>query len=271
MEPLQAFSLAGKVALVTGAASGIGLECARVLGMAGARVMMGDIDHSGCAAAAAALRAAGLEVQARAQDVTAEGDWQASIEATRAAFGGFDVLVNNAGIYQGGTLESNTLDEVRRVHRVNVDSVFLGMKFAAQAMKPGGAAGRGGSIVNLSSVAGLIGVPGHTAYGSTKGAVRLYTKHAAVEFGALGYGIRVNSVHPGLIQTAVGEKVFEDFMALGLAPTLDEAKAVVLGMTAVGRLGTSRDVANMVLFLASDASSYVTGAEFVVDGGMSAR
>ena len=99
----------------------------------------------------------------------------------------------------------------------------------------------------------------------------LYTKHAAVEFGALGHGIRVNSVHPGLIQTAMGEKVFEDFMALGLAPTLDEAKAVVLGMTAVGRLGTSRDVANMVLFLASDASSYVTGAEFVVDGGMSAR
>jgi len=271
MEPLQAFSLAGKVALVTGAASGIGLECARVLGMAGARVMMGDIDHSGCAAAAAALRAAGLEVQARAQDVTAEGDWQASIEATRAAFGGFDVLVNNAGIYQGGTLESNTLDEVRRVHRVNVDSVFLGMKFAAQAMKPGGAAGRGGSIVNLSSVAGLIGVPGHTAYGSTKGAVRLYTKHAAVEFGVLGYGIRVNSVHPGLIQTAMGEKVFEDFVALGLAPTADEAKTVVLGMTAVGRLGTARDVANMVLFLASDASGYVTGAEFVVDGGMSAR
>ena len=271
MEALQAFSLAGKVALVTGAASGIGLECARVLGMAGARVMMSDIEHSGCAAAAAALRAAGLEVQARAQDVTAEGDWQASIEATRAAFGGFDVLVNNAGIYQGGTLESNTLEEVRRVHRVNVDSVFLGMKFAAQAMKPGGAAGRGGSIVNLSSVAGLIGVPGHTAYGSTKGAVRLYTKHAAVEFGVLGYGIRVNSVHPGLIQTAMGEKVFEDFVALGLAPTPDEAKTVVLGMTAVGRLGTARDVANMVLFLASDASGYATGAEFVVDGGMSAR
>ena len=271
MEPLQAFSLAGKVALVTGAASGIGLECARVLGMAGARVMMGDIDHSGCAAAAAALRAAGLEVQARAQDVTAEGDWQASIEATLAAFGGLDVLVNNAGIYQGGTLESNTLEEVRRVHRVNVDSVFLGMKFAAQAMKPGGAAGRGGSRGHPSSVGRLLGRAGHPGFCSTQGAGRLHTKHAAVEFGALGYGIRVNSVHPGLIQTAMGEKVFEDFMALGLAPTLDEAKAVVLGMTAVGRLGTSRDVANMVLFLASDASSYVTGAEFVVDGGMSAR
>lgn len=271
MEALQAFSLAGKVALVTGAAGGIGRECARVLAAGGARVMMSDLDHAACAAAAAALRAEVGAAQACAQDVTVEADWQASIEATLAAFGGLDVLVNNAGIYQGGTLESNTLEDVRRVHRVNVDSIFLGMKYAAQAMKPGGAAGRGGSIVNLSSVAGLIGVPGHTAYGSTKGAVRLYSRHAAVEFGALGYGIRVNSVHPGLIETAMGDKVFEDFVGIGLAPTPDEARTVVLGMTASGRLGTPRDVANMVLFLASDASSYVTGAEFVVDGGMSAR
>lgn len=271
MEALQDFSLTGKVALVTGAAGGIGFECARVLGAAGARVMMSDLDHSHCAAAAAMLRDAGLEAQARAQDVTQEADWQASIEATLAAFGGLDVLVNNAGVYQGGTLESNTLEQVRRVHRVNVDSIFLGMKHAAAAMKPGGAAGRGGSIVNLSSVAGLIGVPGHTAYGSTKGAVRLYSKHAAVEFGALGYGIRVNSVHPGVIDTAMGEAVFEDFVQLGMAPTREDAKTIVLGMCALGRLGTPRDVANTVLFLASDASSYVTGAEFVVDGGMSAR
>ena len=188
-----------------------------------------------------------------------------------SAFGGFDVLVNNAGIYQGGTLESNTLDEVRRVHQVNVESIFLGMKYAALAMKPGGAAGKGGSIVNLSSVAGLIGVPGHSAYGSTKGAVRLYTRHAAVEFGALGHGIRVNSVHPGLIQTAMGDKVFEDFVAIGMAPGVNEAREIVYGMTAMRRLGTVREVASMVLFLASDAASYVTGAEFVVDGGMSAR
>lgn len=267
----QAFSLRGKVALVTGAANGIGLDCARVLAGAGARVMATDVDHSACAAAAAALRAEGLEVQARAHDVTQEADWQASVDATVSALGGLDVLVNSAGIYQGGTLESNTLEEVRRVHRVNVDSIFLGMKYAALAMKPGGAAGRGGSIVNMSSVAGLIGVPGHTAYGSSKGAVRLYTRHAAAEFGALGYGIRVNSVHPGLIQTSMGDKVFADFVEIGLAPGVDEARNIVLGMTVLGRLGTPRDVANMVLFLASDASSYVTGAEFVVDGGMSAR
>ena len=267
MEALQAFSLTGKVALVTGAASGIGLECARVLGMAGARVMMSDIEHSGCAAAAAALRATGLEVQARAQDVTAEGDWQASIEATLAAFGGFDVLVNNAGIYQGGTLESNTLDEVRRVHRVNVDSVFLGMKFAAQAMKPGGAAGRGGSIVNLSSVAGLIGVPGHTAYGPTKGAVRLYSRHAAVEFGVLGYGIRVNSVHPGFILTPM----VENALAAMPAAEAEAFHARIMDSIPVRAMGEPRDVANGVLFLASDESRYMTGAELVIDGGYTAR
>jgi NAD(P)-dependent dehydrogenase (short-subunit alcohol dehydrogenase family) len=190
------------------------------------------------------------------------------IEATLDAFGGLDVLVNNAGIYQGGTLESNTLEEVRRVHSINVESIFLGTRQAVLAMKPGGRAGRGGSIVNVSSVAGLFGVPGHSAYGSTKGAVRLYTKHAAVEFGALGYGIRVNSVHPGLIDTAMGEEVFRDFVSIGVAPDLAAARERVLGMVPLGRLGTPRDVAHMVCFLASDASAYVTGAEFVVDGGM---
>lgn len=270
MEALQAFSLAGKVALVTGAASGIGLECARVLGAAGARVMMGDVDHSGCAAAAAALRAAGLDVQARVQDVTAEGDWQASIEATLAAFGGLDVLVNNAGIYQGGTLESNTLEEVRRVHRVNVDSVFLGMKFAAQAMKPGGAAGRGGAIINLSSVAGLRGFSGLSAYCGSKGAVKLLTKAAAVEFGFMNYGIRVNSIHPGLIPTDMGNAVLKGFVAAGLGKDAATVQQAFERGTPLGMKGAPSDIAKAALFLASDQSPWVTGAELVVDGGTTA-
>jgi len=258
---------AGTRVLVTAAAGGIGATIAARFAAAGADVYICDADEE----ALQRYLVAHPGIAGRVADVADPAQVDALMTAAVDHLGGLDVLVNNAGIYQGGTLESNTLEDVRRVHRVNVDSIFLGMKYAAQAMKPGGAAGRGGSIVNLSSVAGLIGVPGHTAYGSTKGAVRLYSRHAAVEFGALGYGIRVNSVHPGLIETAMGDKVFEDFVGIGLAPTLDEARSIVLGMTALGRLGTPRDVAHMVLFLASDASSYVTGAEFVVDGGMSAR
>jgi len=144
------------------------------------------------------------------------------------------------------------------------------MKYAAEAMRDGGQAGKGGSIINLSSVAGLVGIPGHTAYGSTKGAVRLYTKHAAVEFARLGYGVRVNSVHPGLIETAMGDKVFSDLVEAGMVADIEQAREFVLQMTPMGRLGKVDDIANMVLFLASDAAGYCTGAEFVVDGGVTA-
>jgi len=267
----DSFMLKKKVALVTGAANGIGLECARVLGEAGAQVLATDREADACVAAVTALREEGLDVRSGLQDVTDEAQWQAAIEEAIDKFGGLDILVNNAGIHIGGTLESNTLEAVRRVHQVNVESIFLGMKHAALTMKPGGRVGKGGSIINLSSVVGLVGVPGHSAYGSTKGAVRLYTKHAAAEFGAFGYGIRVNSVHPGVITTSMGDAVFEDFVEIGLAPSVAEARQIALGMTSLGRLGTPRDVANMVCFLASDASAYVTGAEFAVDGGMSAR
>jgi 3alpha(or 20beta)-hydroxysteroid dehydrogenase len=233
--------------------------------------MVTDIDGDGCEAVALSLRAHGLTVRSLQQDVCDEAHWDEVIEATVRELGGLDILVNNAGIYVGGMLEHNSLQEVNRVHRVNVDSILLGMKYGSRAMKPEGLAGRGGSIVNLSSVAGLIGVPGHSAYGATKGAVRSYTRHAAVEFGALGYGIRVNSVHPGLIETEMGAAVFQDFVDIGIAATVEEARQYVLSLTALGRLGRVEDVANMVLFLASDAAAYVTGAEFIVDGGMTAR
>lgn len=265
------FSLHGKVALVTGAAGGIGAACVRALAEGGARVMATDIDGPACDAVAFSLQAHDLTVSAMQQDVCDEARWQDVIAATVRDLGGLDILVNNAGIYVGGTLEHNTLEEVNHVHRVNVDSIFLGMKYAVQVMKPEGAAGKGGSIINLSSVAGLVGVPGHTAYGSTKGAVRLYTKHAAAEFGALGYGIRVNSVHPGLIDTEMGAAVFRDLVEIGLVESEEEAREYVLSLTALGRLGTVEDVAGMVHFLACDAADYVTGAEFVVDGGLTAK
>lgn len=263
-------SLSGKVALVTGAATGIGAACARELSRAGATVMLTDINEAGCEKLAEELNAGGGRAFFAAQDVTVEQVWPQTIEQTVKQCGGLDILINNAGMYTGGKLVDNTLESVRRVHQVNVESVFLGMKYAAKAMQPGGLAGKGGSIVNMSSVAGLIGVPGHTAYGSTKGAVRLYTKHAAVEFARLGYGIRVNSIHPGLIDTDMGKLVFKDFVEIGLAPDLEAAEAAILQMIPLATLGAAQDIARMARFLASSESSYCTGAEFVVDGGMTA-
>lgn len=263
-------SLAGKAALVTGGAGGIGEACARALVAAGAVVMLTDINEQRCRQVSEALNAAGGTSFCSVQDVTVEADWERVVAETLARCGGLDVLVNNAGIYTGGTLVSNSLAQVRRVHQVNVESIFLGMKHAAAAMKPGGPAGNGGAIINLSSVAGLIGVPGHTAYGSSKGAVRLYTKHAAVEFARLGYGIRVNSIHPGLIDTDMGQLVFEDFVEIGLAPDLAAARSIALDMIPLARLGNAEDVAHLTRFLASGEAAYITGAEFVVDGGMTA-
>ena len=222
MNPLQ-----GKVALVTGAAGGIGSACVRSLAEAGAKVMATDLDQKACEAVVFSLHAHDLDVTALQQDVCDEKRWTEVIDSTIRDLGGLDIIVNNAGIYVGGKLEDNSLEEVNRVHKINVDSIFLGMKYAVKAMKPEGAAGQGGSIINISSVAGLVGVPGHTAYGSTKGAVRLYSKHAAAEFGALGYGIRVNSVHPGLIDTEMGAAVFEDFVEIGLVGSVEEALSYV--------------------------------------------
>lgn len=264
------FVLDGKVALVTGAAMGIGRATALQLARAGARVMLSDLDGDACAQTTAELAEIGLHVVSRQHDVSQERDWQSVIDATLQECGGLDVLVNNAGIFIGGMLLSNSLEQVQKVNAVNIDSIFLGMKYAAEAMKPGGAAGRGGSIINLSSVAGMKGVPAHSAYGSTKGAVRLYTKHAAVEFARLGYGIRVNSVHPGVTATAMGGQVFQDFVDLGMAPDIEAAKATIEQMIPMGRVGESQDIAHMIQFLASDASQYSTGSEFVVDGGLAA-
>ena len=263
-------NLTGKVALVTGAASGIGLACAELLARGGAAVMMSDIDIDSCQQHRDRLAAEGLTVAAQEQNVIDEARWAEVVSACVEQFGGLDILVNNAGIYVGGLLVSNTLEEVRRVQEINVDSIFMGMRAAAEVMKPDGSSGRGGSIINLSSAAGVMGVPGHSAYGASKGAVRLYTKHAAVEFGAMGYGIRVNSVHPGVIDTPMGQQVFDDLVDIGVVDSQQEAQAMIAQLTPLRRPGTVDEVANMVRFLASDAASYCTGGEFMVDGGATA-
>lgn len=249
--------VAGKVALVTGAASGIGLGCARKLAAEGARVVLADRDAEHGAAAAAELGSPHVFQQL---DVTDEAAWARAIDATLAAFGRLDILVNSAGIAVWGDVESLSLADWRRQQAVNSDGTFLGCRAAVGAMKTTG----GGSIINLSSVAGLIGVADAAAYCASKGAVRLLTKSVALHAARAKYNIRCNSVHPSFIETPMVANV------IAAAPDPAKARIAFERAAPLRRLGQVDDVANLVLYLASDESSFVTGAELVVDGGLTA-
>lgn len=270
-EQLAVFGLEGKVAVVTGAGAGIGEACARMFAQAGAAVVLSDINVEACERIADELNAQGLEAKAIRLDVTKEEDWADLKCVLQGWKNRWDVLLNNAGIYIGGMLENNTSAQVGKINQINIESVFLGTRTAVESMKLGSIFGNGGSIINLSSIAGLVGVPGHSIYGATKGAVRALTKHSAVEFAKFGYGVRVNSLHPGLIETAMGDQALQDFVDIGVVANVDEAAALLKSaMIPMGRLGNVKDIANAALFLASDASSYVTGIELTVDGGFCA-
>ena len=249
----------GKVAIVTGGASdpGLGRTTALRLAEEGAKVVVTDIDLAGAEKTAADIEAAGGEARALLQDVVIESRWQEIIAETESAFGQLDVLVNNAGIEVLMPVSEMTLADWNRQIEVNLTSVFLGCKYGMEAMRRSG----GGSIVNLSSVAGLIGLQTCVAYGAAKGGVRLMTKSIALEGAA--DEIRCNSVHPGVIWTNMQKR------ATGAA----EASEVNVsrGRVPLGRAGTPKDIADAILYLASDEANYVTGTEIVVDAGMTAQ
>ncbi len=246
--------LDGKVALITGAARGQGAAEARLFVAEGAHVMLGDVlDDDGAIVA----KELGERAAYRHHDVTSEGDWDAIVAATRSEFGRLDVLVNNAGVFRIVGMTATSLDEYMRIVTINQVGPFLGMKAVTETMIGQGS----GSIVNISSVAGLAGSPGTIAYTAGKFAVRGMTKVAALELAP--FGVRVNSVHPGLIDTPMLREAFTRDVEVDI----DGAGANVPN----GRLATAEDVARLVLYLASDDSSYSTGSEFVVDGGMTAR
>ncbi len=248
-----------KVAIVTGAASnpGLGYATALMLAREGAKLMVTDVDEAGAQACAAAICDAGGMAEAMHQDVTDEQRWKAVVEQTVASFGKLDVLVNNAGIAVLMPISEMTLADFNRQIEVNLTSVFLGCKYAMPAMRLAG----GGSLINLSSVAGLVGIASCVAYGAAKGGVRIMSKSVAVE-GAKD-NIRCNSVHPGVIWTNMQAQATGQSDPSGVDVSPERVP--------LGRIGYAEDIANCVLYLASDESSYVTGAEFTVDGGMTTQ
>ncbi len=250
-----------KVALVTGAGLGLGRACAMMLAREGAKVMVTDLKESEGRAVADEIVEAGGEAMFMRQDVSSEADWDATIAATVRRFGRLDILVNNAGVALGGDVEKTTLAQWRALMAVNLEGVFLGTQRAVAAMKGSG----GGSIINLSSIEGLIGDPNLAAYNASKGGVRIFTKSAALHCAQSGYKIRVNSVHPGYIWTPM----VENYLASQSDPAA--AKAFLTGLHPVGHLGEPDDIAYGILYLASNESKFVTGAELVIDGGYTAQ
>lgn len=251
--------LAGKVALVTGAASGLGAATARAMAREGAAVMLSDRDAAG-AALAQAIAAEGGRAAFRLHDVTSEEGWAETVAATQAEFGGLHCLVNNAGVASAFLdLMTHSLADWRMVLSVNLDGVFLGMRYAGPAIAEAG----GGSVINLSSILGKVGMAGTAAYCASKGGVALLTKSAAIEWAPLG--IRVNSVHPGFIETPMVAN------ALHAAENGNEMRDQLIAAHPLGRFGVPREIADAVVFLASDESSFMTGSELVVDGGFTAQ
>lgn len=261
---MTATDLTGRVALVTGGAQGLGEGMARALAAAGAKVMVADVNEAGAEAAKSLGDGHGFV----RLDVTDEAGWEAATDATVEQLGGLDVLVNNAGIEISSLITEVEVDDIRRMLDVNVLGTALGLKHGLRTMRPGGAAGKGGSIINIASVAATIAFPAISIYSGTKSAVDRMTRVAAMESGKLGYGVRVNCVYPGLVPTAMGAGLANDMATLGLYPSAEAAVGAVIELTPSGRLGEVEDMADAVVFLASDQSRFVNGIGLPVDGGM---
>ena len=249
--------LDGKVAIVTGGGSGMGRATAALFAREGAKVVVTDLDEPAIASLA---REVGAAIRPLRHDVSDEAGWAAVVELAKSAFGGVHILVNNAGSAIEGTAEDTTLANWRRVHAVNVEGVFLGCRAAIPAIRDSG----GGSIVNIASRAAIRAAPSHlAAYGASKGAVREYTMTVALHCARQGYEIRCNSINPGAIDTPLLQASFDQ------APDPEERRRMIVGRVPMGRAGRPIDIAYAALYLASDESAYVTGAEINVDGGVS--
>jgi len=248
--------LENKVALISGGARGMGAAEARMFAREGAKVVIGDVLDAEGTRVAAEIAESGGDALFVHLDVTHEEDWRSAIGAATSSFGKLDILVNNAGIWRRGRVEDTTVEDWDMILDVNAKGVFLGTKLAIPEMRKAG----GGSIINISSTAGLVGGPRSSAYTASKGAVRLFTKATAVQYAQ--DGIRANSIHPGPIDTPMIQQVWHGE---------EQSREAALARTPLGRIGTPEDIAYGVLFLASDESSFMTGSELVIDGGSTAQ
>ena len=248
--------LDGKVVFISGGARGQGAAEARIFAQEGAKVVIGDVLDAEGTSVASEIAESGGDALFVHLDVTDEEDWRKAIGAAVSNFGKLDVLVNNAGIWRRGRVEDTTVEDWDTIMDVNAKGVFLGTKLAIPEMRKAG----GGSIINISSTAGLVGGPRSSAYTASKGAVRLFTKPTAIQYAK--EGIRANSIHPGPIETAMIQQVWQ-----GDEQNREEA----IARTPLGRIGTPEDIAYGALFLASDESSFMTGSELVIDGGSTAQ
>jgi 3(or 17)beta-hydroxysteroid dehydrogenase len=256
----------GKVALITGGASGLGAASALLLAHNGASVAVTDMNLAGAQAVADEInqtcgkgRAIAVEL-----NVTQEDQWIAAVEQTMQAFDYLDILLNSAGVGNMNDIEAETLEGFQFVNAVNLDGTFLGCKHGIAAMKKSSKE-RGGSIINISSVSGLIGGHNMAAYNASKGGVRLLSKSVALHCARKGYNIRCNSVHPTFIDTPMVKSMYEN------APEPEVVKSKLIRQVPIGRLGVADDVAQGILYLASNESSFMTGSEFVLDGGITAQ
>lgn len=259
---MSTFDLSGTIALVTGASGGIGSASCKALSDAGATVIATDMAKTASVDGASAYRQL---------NVTDEKAWMDLIAWVESEYKQLDILVNNAGISVTSSIANTTLETWRKCQAVNVEGLFLGTKAAAPLMAKSGESRKGGSsIVNLSSVGGLNGAALMSAYCSSKGAVKLFTQSAAVEYAALGQAIRVNSIHPGGIDTGMMHKIYQRYIEDGLFPDMETAIATVEAGHAMNRMGQADEIAGGVVYLCCPAASFVTGTQLVIDGGMTA-
>ena len=264
--------LDGKVALISGAARGIGAETARLMVEAGAKVGVADVLDERGRETVRALTSAGGDALYLPLDVTSEEAWNTAIAAILGRFGKLDILVNNAGLFLGKDIEAASLAEWQRLCAVNLTGVFLGTKLALPALRDAARESpHGSALVNLASVAGLVGSTQDPLYSMTKGGVTLFTKSAALEFARKGYRIRVNSMHPGTIDTDMGDQVLVTRARNLGTNDVEAARRQVIERLPIGRLGTVTDIAKGIVFLASDDAAFMTGAGLVIDGGITAQ
>jgi NAD(P)-dependent dehydrogenase (short-subunit alcohol dehydrogenase family) len=261
-------ALAERKALITGGARGIGAAIATALADAGAAIMIADILEDVGKETAATLARSGAKTGFAKLDVTDDAQWERAVAATVSTLGGYDILINNAGIEITSLISEIKAEDARRMCDVNVVGTVLGMKHAFRAMRPGGSAGKGGTIVNIASVAATIAFPSIAVYSGTKSAVDRMTRVAAMEAGKLGFGVRVNCIYPGLIPTDMGMQLADDIVKIGLAPDVNAAVGSVVEQTPLGRLAEVGDIGTAAVFLCSNEARFITGVGLPVDGGM---